>query len=111
MRLLVPILSIAVGVGLLLTNLGLMPGVDWLWPSCLAAIGIATFALSGVDRFSVVVGPFFIAAALLSGLRQVGQIKLEIELPILFIIFGVLWAIAVTAPLSTPKWFHAAKHR
>ena len=64
--LLLPVVLLAVGVGWLLTSLGVMPGIDWLWTSILAGTGVLAFVLSGFDKVTVVIGPFFIAASLLS---------------------------------------------
>lgn len=48
--LLVPLLLITVGTGWLMTTLGIAPGIDWVWTLGLAVVGLATFALSGVNR-------------------------------------------------------------
>src|SRR5262249_24490709 len=75
--LVIPILIIIVGVGWLLTAQGFGPGINWVWTLGLAAIGILTFLLSGFDKVSVVVGPFFLVSSLLSVLRQTGGLDLS----------------------------------
>jgi hypothetical protein len=102
--LLLPLLLLAVGIGWLLTSLGVMPGIDWVWTSSLAAIGVLSFVLSGFDKFSVVMGPFFIATSLFSILRQSDRLPLNIEMPILVILLGVLFMVARLRVIPIPKW-------
>ena len=102
--LLLPILLIAVGTGWLLTTLGFAPGIDWIWTSGLGAVGVLTFVLCGVDKVSVVVGPFFILASFLSILRQNGRLRVDVEIPVLVIIAGVLFWIARNPAIPIPAW-------
>ena len=102
--LLLPVLLLAVGIGWLLTSLGVMPGIDWLWTSILAAIGVLSFVLSGFDKVTVVIGPFFVATSLLSILRQSGRLSLNIELPVLVILLGILFMVARMPLIPVPKW-------
>jgi hypothetical protein len=103
--LLLPILLITVGTGWLLTTLGVAPGIDWVWTLGLAVVGLLTFALGGVDKVTIVIGPFFILASCLSILRQTGRLRLDVEVPILVIIAGVLLIIAQVPAIPIPKWF------
>jgi hypothetical protein len=106
--LVIPILMIVVGVGWLLTAQGFGPGVNWVWTLGLAVIGILTFVVSkGVDKVSVVIGPFFLLASLLSVLRQTGQLSLDIEVPVLVISIGALLLVAQLPAIPTPGWFMA----
>ena len=100
----VPVLLIAVGTGWLLSTLGLVPEIDWVWTLGLATIGILTFILSGVDKLTVVVGPFFLAASLLSVLRQTGRIRIDLEIPILVILLGFLMILAQLRAIPYPRW-------
>jgi hypothetical protein len=102
--LLLPILLITVGVGWLLTTLGVAPGIDWVWTLGLAVVGISTFAVSGFDKVTVVVGPFFILASCLSILRQTDRLRFDVEVPILVIIAGVLLLIARIPAIPVPTW-------
>ena len=102
----IPVLTIAVGVGWLLTAQGLTPGVDWIWTAGLAAVGILTFVLSkGFDKVSVVLGPFFLLASLLSWLRQTGHLDVNTEMPVLVISVGVLSLVALSPAIPTPGWY------
>ena len=105
-RLVIPILIIIVGVGWLLTAKGFAPGINWIWTLALGTIGILTFVVStGVDKVSIVIGPFFLLASILSILRQTGRLSLEVEVPILVIAIGVLLLIAQLPFVGRPAWF------
>ncbi|MCA9218505.1 MAG: hypothetical protein KDB27_35795 [Planctomycetales bacterium] len=102
--LLLPILLITVGVGRLLSTLGIAPGIDWVWTLGLAAVGMLTFVVGGFDKVAVVICQFFIVASCLSILRQTGRLHLDIEVPILVIIAGVLLLVARAPTIPVPKW-------
>jgi hypothetical protein len=98
-------LIIVVGVGWLLTGLGIGPGIDWIWTLGLGVIGVLAFVVSkGFDKISVVIAPFFLLASLLSVLRQTGQLSLNIEVPILVISIGVLLLVAQLPAVPKPDW-------
>jgi hypothetical protein len=99
----VPILIITFGVGALLSAAGIGPGVDWIWTLGLAVVGVLALA-SGLDKFTVVVGPFLLIGSLFSVLRQTGRLHIDFEVPMLVIVFGVLTLVARVAPIPTPAW-------
>ncbi|MFC1745922.1 hypothetical protein ACFL35_18160 [Candidatus Riflebacteria bacterium] len=99
-----PFLTIAFGMGWLLNSMNLFPGVDWVWSGSLAALGIANLVVTGIDKFSVVIGPFLIITSLFSILRQTGKIPVKIELPCLVIVFGILWLGSQLSNLPGPEW-------
>jgi hypothetical protein len=99
------ILIMTIGVGWLLTAQGIGPSIDWVWTLSLGVVGILSFVLSGgVDKVSVVVGPFLIVSSFLSILRQRGDLEPDTEVPILVILFGALLLIARTPWVPTPRW-------
>ena len=102
--LILPILLITVGAGWLLTTLGVMPGINWVWSLGLAIVGLLTFAVGGFDKVTVVIGPFFILASCLSVLRQTGRLRVNIEVPVLVVIAGILLLVARTPAIPIPKW-------
>jgi hypothetical protein len=102
--LILPLLLIAVGSGWLLTTLGVAPGINWIWTLGLAVVGFLTFALGGLDKFTVVAGPFFILASSLSVLRQTDRLRLDVEVPILVIAVGLLLMIARLPSIPIPAW-------
>ena len=109
------LLIISVGVGWLLTSQGYVPGINWIWTLGLGVIGILTFILSGgLDKASVVIGPFFLVSSVLSILRQSGHLDMNAEVPILVILIGVLLFIAQLRVIPSPKWLEplaAGEHR
>ena len=104
--LVVAILIIAVGTGWLLTALEVRPDINWAWVLSLAAIGFLAFAVSGgIDKFSVVVGPFFLLSSLLSYLQQADAIAVKVEIPLLAIALGLLLLLARSTLIPLPGWF------
>ena len=104
--LVIPILIVLVGVGWLLTALGVGPGINWVWTLGLGVIGILVFVVSkGVDKVSVVLGAFFLLASLLSVLRQTGQLSVDIEVPVLVISIGILLLVAQLPAIPKPGWY------
>jgi hypothetical protein len=102
--LLLPILLISIGIGWLLSTLGIIPSVDWVWTLGLAAVGLLAFAIGGVDKVTVVIGPLFIVASCLSILRQTDRLHFNVEVPILVIVSGILLLAARSRMIPAPKW-------
>ena len=102
--LLFPVLLITIGIGWLLTTLGIAPRIDWVWTLGLAAFGLLTFPLGGYNKVTVVIGPFFMLACCLSVLRQTGRLRLDIEVPILVITAGTLMLFARQRSIPLPRW-------
>ena len=69
-----------------------------------AVVGFVTFAVSGVDKASVVVGTLFLLASLFSVLRQTGRLQLDTEVPILVIATGVLLLVVRSPLIPIPSW-------
>ncbi len=101
----VPVLLIALGAGWLLTTLGVVPEVNWIWTIALAVLGILTFIISGFDKVSLVIGGFLIVASLLSVLRQTDRLNIDHELPILVIVTGCLLLAARASRVPIPDWY------
>ena len=102
-KLIIPFLIIAIGVIWLLNVLKLLPDIDWFWTIGLAAAGILSMVTGGLNKVTVVVGPFLLIASVSSVLRQTGRLHLNYEIPILVIIFGLLILISQILPLKTPE--------
>lgn len=102
--LVLPILLIALGTGWLLTTLGVVPEINWVWTLGVALTGVLAFVLGGVDKVTIVVGPFFLIASALSVLRQTGRLHPDIEIPILVIVAGVLLIVARCRSIPAPTW-------
>lgn len=103
--LILSLLIITVGVGWLLTVQGVAPGINWVWTMGLGVIGVLTFVIcSGLDKVSVVVGPFFLISSLLSILRQQKTLSIDTELPVLVIALGTLLLVAQSSWIPAPPW-------
>lgn len=102
--LILPLLIISIGSGWLLTTLGIVLGINWIWTLGLAVVGLLSFAVSGIDKSTVVIGPFFLIASCLSVLRQTGRITLDVEVPILVIVIGCLLLVARNKSIPIPDW-------
>lgn len=97
-------LLVAVGGGWLLGSLGFFPSVDWAWSLGLAGIGVLAIVLSGFDKVSFVVAGFFGLASLLSVFRQMGAVKIDVEVPTLVLVAGVLLIMARSPAIPPPRW-------
>lgn len=102
---LVPLLLITVGAGWLLTTLGVAPDIDWVWTLGLAVIGVLAFLLGGLNKVSLVVGPFFLIGSCLSVLRQTDRLHVDVEMPILVIAAGILLLVARHPAIPMPRSF------
>jgi hypothetical protein len=100
----VAVLVIALGIAWLLNTLNVIPGVDWLWTGGLGIAGILILAANGINRFTFVIGFFLVMSSVFSLLRQTGRLRANIEMPVLFIIFGVLLLLSMLLPLPTPEF-------
>jgi hypothetical protein len=111
--LILAILIITVGIGWLLTAQGFAPGINWVWTLGLGVVGVLSFVLSGgLDKVSVVIGPFFITSSVLSILRQREVLRTDIEVPVLVIVVGVLLLVAQSNAIPLPTWvLHSSQPR
>lgn len=97
----IPFLILAVGIGWLLTNLDVLPNVNFVWPVGLAAAGAITLVVHGINKGSIVLGPFLIVTAVLSVARQTGRISLDIEVPVLVVMLGALLLLSALSNLPS----------
>jgi hypothetical protein len=103
------VLVIALGIAWLLNTLEIIPGVDWLWSGGLGIAGILFLAAKGLNKFTFVIGSFLLISSVCSVLRQTGRLRPDIELPVLFIVFGALILVSMLLPLCTPEVFREEK--
>src|SRR5215207_1365823 len=90
MPIVIAVVVIALGVAWLLNTLHVIASVDWIWTLGLAVAGILVVALGERSKLTFVIGPFLIISSVFSILRQTGRLRIDLELPILFIVLGVL---------------------
>ena len=105
----VAVLVIALGIAWLLNTLNVIPGVDWLWTGGLGVAGLLALANRGFTKFTFVIGSFLLISSVCSILRQTGMLRPNIEIPVLFIVFGVLILVSMLLPLPIPEAFREEK--
>ena len=98
-RFVIPVLVLLVGVGWLMNQADILPGVDWLWSGFLAVLGLGMLTLGRRTRGNVVGGVFLLLSAVASVLRQRGILSVEWEIPILVAGLGVLMILGQLLPL------------
>lgn len=103
-RFAVPILVIALGVAWLLNVQNILPGVNWIWTIGLGVSGVVILVIDKINKFNFLVGVFLMISSLFSILRQTGKINPNVEVPSLFIIFGILMLIVQMLNLQNPSW-------
>ncbi|HVT83099.1 MAG TPA: hypothetical protein VHM90_20850 [Phycisphaerae bacterium] len=99
----ISLLIIAIGIAWLLNTLHFIGGVDWIWTISLGAAGLLTLAWGRINKFTFVMGLFLVVGSVLSVLRQTGAISVEVEVPVLVIIFGLLFLIAQLPIIPLPQ--------
>jgi len=97
------ILIMALGAAWLLNTLHVLGGVDWVWTGSIGAAGILTLAWTKVNKVTFLVGSFLLIGSVFSVLRQRGQISPDVEVPILVIVFGVLFLVAQLPMIPLPE--------
>ncbi|HYE61868.1 MAG TPA: hypothetical protein VD997_07705 [Phycisphaerales bacterium] len=97
-------LIILIGGGWLLSGLGLMPDVNWIWVGGLMLAGLLTIALGGFDKLTLTIGPWLIVAGIGAFLREGGYVSSKVEIPALVLAFGVLMLLNLVLPVPGPRW-------
>lgn len=97
----IPVLLVAVGAGWLMSSLDIFGGVDWAWSIGLGAAGVLWLVCGGINKGTVVIGPFLLIASALSVARQAGQLDFKIEVPCLVIALGVLSLVSTLSNLPS----------
>ncbi|MFC1587786.1 hypothetical protein ACFL54_05710 [Planctomycetota bacterium] len=84
------ILVVGLGTAWLLNVLKIIPTVDWIWVGGLGLSGLLIMAFGGKNKLTFVAGPLLLIASITSVLRQKEVFDLDVEVPILTIILGIL---------------------
>lgn len=95
---------ICVGGIWLLASLGYLPDINWVWVLMLFTLGLVPLLAAGLNKLTFISGGFFFASSISSVLRQTGKLSVNIEVPSLIIIAGVLTLVAMVLRLKTPSW-------
>ena len=61
-------------------------------------------AFGGVNKLSMVVGPWLLVASISSLLRETGRLRVAHEVPILTVALGILLLLAELCRLPLPRW-------
>jgi hypothetical protein len=99
----VSLLVIVVGTGWLLDVYHVMSGVNWIWTGGLGLAGILALVLGGLNQLTILIGPFLLVGSILSILRQTGWLSVNVEVPILLIVFGILLLLSYVSRLPLPE--------
>ena len=59
----ISLVTIALGTAWLLNTLDIIPGVNWIWTVGLGLAGVLLLAMGGVNRLTIVTGPFLVVAS------------------------------------------------
>jgi hypothetical protein len=89
-----PVTLIVVGIGWLLWELRLFPDVDWIVSLGFIAAGIAVLALDGINKNSVVLGPFLIAIGCVWLLHDRYGTPWRYVIPFMLVLLGALMLVA-----------------
>ena len=91
-----PISLFLVGVCLLLTRLANFPAEKVLWTGGWAIAAIYVFTSKGFNKSSFIWGSMWLSFSILSVVRYKTDMKADVEIPIIIMIAGLLWAINKT---------------
>ena len=89
-----PITLIVVGVIGLIWYFRWFPDIDWIIALGFAVGGIAVLAIDGINKNSIVTGPFLIVIGIAWGLRDQYRVSWSLIIPTLLVVLGVLMLIA-----------------
>ena len=96
------LLIIAFGTAWMLDALDIITGWRWVWPLALGGVGVMIPVFHGLNKQTLLVGPYLVVAAIFALMRQNGWIELKVEIPALVLAFGVVLLIVTVAGYSLP---------
>ena len=89
-----PVALIVVGLGWLLWEFRLFPDIDWVIALCFVVGGVLVLALDGVNRNSVVIGPFLVGIGIAWFVHGRYYMPWRIVVPALLVWLGLLMLVA-----------------
>jgi chromate transport protein ChrA len=89
-----PVALIVVGLGWLLWEFRLFPDVDWIISLCFVVGGVLVLALDGINKNSVVIGPFLVGIGVAWFVHDRYYMPWRIIVPGLLVWLGVLMLVA-----------------
>lgn len=93
-----------IGSGWLLTVWKVVPGVNWIWIAALGMAGLVPVALGGLNKVTAFAAGFMVAASFASLLRQMEKISINVEVPALVVVAGLLIVLITILPTKPPEW-------
>ena len=96
---------IVLGTGWLLNNLQIDPDVNWVWTLGLGIAGIAFVVTGGLNKVTIILGPFLVVTSVLSYLRQNGELSAAYEMPGLTALLGILLLVSHIRIIPAPPWY------
>ncbi len=103
MKFAAPIIVVMLGVSWLLDTWNVAAGVNWVLTVGLATAGVCVLVVGGIDKLTVVMGPFLIAVSVCRFLSQIGSLAERVEKPIYVIILGCLLLLVQVPRIPTPS--------
>jgi hypothetical protein len=103
MKFAAPIIVVMLGVSWLLDTWDVATGVNWVLTVGLATTGVCVLVVGGIDKLTVVMGPFLIAVSAGRFLSQIGRLAECVEKPIYVIVLGCLLLLAQVPKIPTPS--------
>jgi hypothetical protein len=100
---LIALLIVAIGCAWLLNTLHVIAGVDWVWTLALGVTGVITLVWTRINKITFIMGLFLIIGSIFSVARQTGLLRIDVEVPLLVILFGILFLIAQLPIIPLPK--------
>ena len=89
-----PVTLIVVGLGWLLWEFRLFPDVDWIISLGFVAGGVLVLVLDGINRNSVVIGPFLVAIGVAWFVHDRYAASWRLIVPVMLVVLGALMLIA-----------------
>jgi hypothetical protein len=99
-----PVLLTTLGVAWFLTVKNVDPRINWVSVLGFGVLGLLILTVGGIDKVTLVIGPFLLVCCCLAVARQLGHIDWETVLPVLVIVAGVLMLISHLLPVPYPDW-------
>ena len=105
MKFVAPIAVVLLGISWLLDTWDVVAGVNWILTVGLVTAGVGVLVVGGIDKLTVVVGPFLIAVSVCRFLVRIGSLGECVERPAYVIILGCLLLLVQVARIPTPSIF------
>ena len=102
MKFAAPVIVVVLGVSWLLDTWNVAANVNWVPTVGLATAGACVLVVGGIDKLTVVVGPFLIAVSVCRSLSRIGSLAERVEMPVYVIILGCLLLLVQVAKIPTP---------